>query len=265
MATHVSTTNPVRTDLRDNQGADQGAGLHPDARPAAAAPGPAVRRAPRAWALAGLGAGLASAATVVLTSSIDVVYRPEREGTIAGVGAELADHTTAMFAFHSAAVTGALLTLVFAAGLHRRLASALPGSMLPLLAFSGLAGTAVVSLLGSGLNTEVMVGLASGMTLDDPTAAAYNHWIGTIPWVAVATGLAGVALFAAARQGAVPAWIGRTGLVLGGLTLLAGISPMQYMAVLPATIWLLATGIGFAVGDRAHRTGQGPAASTMAR
>ncbi|MFN8077566.1 MAG: hypothetical protein U0Q15_19390 [Kineosporiaceae bacterium] len=248
MATRVSTTAPARTDV--------------DAVPATLAAPPVVRRPARAWALAGVGAGLASAATVVLTSSIDTVYQPGREGDISGVGVALADHVPAMFAFHSVAVAGALLTLVFAAGLHRLLASRLPGSMLPLLAFAGLAGTAVVSILGSGLDTELMVGMASGMKVDDPTAAAYNHWIGTIPWVAVLSGLAGVALFGAARQGAAPRWLGLAGIVLGGLTLLVGTSPLQYLAIVPATLWMLVTSIGLLVGDRADA---GAPTTTMAR
>jgi hypothetical protein len=38
--------------------------------------------------------------------------------------------------------------------------------------------------------------------------------------------------------------------VLGGLTLLLGISPLQYMAGFVGPLWLLVAAIGFAAGDR---------------
>ena len=81
----------------------------------------------------------------------------------------------------------------------------------------------------------------------------YNHWIGTIPWLWTLAGLAGVALFAAFRRGGVPRWIGLVGLVLGGLTLLLGVSPLQYMAGMTGPLWLLVTSLGFAFGDKAYR------------
>ena len=60
-------------------------------------------------------------------------------------------------------------------------------------------------------------------------------------------------MFAVSRRGDVPRWLGLVGLVLGGLTLLVGILPVQYMAGLTGAIWVLVTAIGFTVGDRAHR------------
>jgi hypothetical protein len=143
--------------------------------------------------------------------------------------------------------------VVFAAGLFRRLRG-LAESIVPTVAFAGLFGTAVVSVLGTGLDTEFMMGVAQGEDLvPDSSASFYNNWIGTIPWVWVLAGLTGLALFSAYRQGAVPRWIGFVGLVLGGLTLLLGISPLQYMAGVTGVLWLLVTSIGFVVGDRKHR------------
>jgi hypothetical protein len=41
--------------------------------------------------------------------------------------------------------------------------------------------------------------------------------------------------------------------VLGGLTVLVGVLPVQYMAGATGVLWLLITAIGFAAGDKAHR------------
>ena len=234
--TTISTTRPARSDVTEEP---------------AAAP---VRRG-RLWALSGIGAGLAGIGTVVTSSGVDAVYNPDLVGDSEAIAAELATQTTSMLAFHTVTVLCALLTVVFAAGLHRRLAERLPlSSALPLVAFAGLLGTAVVSVLGSGLDTEFALGLGAGdgvVTAD--SAILYNHWVGTIPWVWVLAGLAGAAVFGAARQGAVPRWIGWVGLVLGGLTLLVGLSPLQYLAAAPGVLWLLVTATGFVLGDKAYR------------
>ena len=160
-----------------------------------------------------------------------------------------------MFAFHSITTLGAILMVVFAAGLFRRLRRGAGDSIAPTVAFAGLLGTAVVSVLGAGLDTEIMMALATGdqTTVPDSTAALYNNWIGTIPWVWVLAGLAGVAVYATSRLRVVPRWIGRVGLIMGGLAMLLGISPLEYMAGPVAALWLVVTSLGFLIGDRAHR------------
>ena len=236
MSTHVTTTNPVRTDVADVDRATA------DTRPPAS----------RSWAFAGIGAGLCGIGTLVTSSMVNAIYDPAIQGDQAAIAARLGEQVAPMFAFHTFTVVGAVLMLVFAAGLHRRISDALPGSSLAMLAFSGLVGTAFVSVMGSGLDTEFMLGIPDGYILDAP-AVMYNHWIGTIPWLWTLAGVTGLALFAAARRGGVPRWIGLVGLVLGGITLLAGASPFQYLAILPGALWLLATAIGVSLGDRAAR------------
>jgi hypothetical protein len=93
-----------------------------------------------------------------------------------------------------------------------------------------------------------------GPSIDPANTAFYNHWIGTIPWIWALAGLSGLAVFAAGRAAGVPRWIGYVGLVLGGLTLLLGISPLQYMAGMTGPLWLVVTAAGFAFGDRAFRS-----------
>ena len=106
-------------------------------------------------------------------------------------------------------------------------------SLAPLIAFAGLLGTSVVIVMGTGLDTEFISACrrrSDEQIVDPANAALFNHWIGTIPWIWVLAGLAGTGVYAVGRTGGVPRWIGRVGLVLGGITLLLGISPLQYMA-----------------------------------
>jgi hypothetical protein len=240
MSTHVATTNPVRTDVHV-----------PEQRPTTTA----RRSGSRLWALSGLGAGILGVATIATSSMVDVVYRDEFTGTTSGVAEALEAKTGVLFAFHSITTLGAVLMVVFAAGLFRRLRRGAGDSIAPTVAFAGLLGTAVVSVMGAGLDTEIMMALATGEqnTVPDPTAALYNNWIGTIPWVWVLAGLAGLAVHAAGRIGVVPRWIGRVGLVMGGAAVLLGISPLEYMAGPVAALWLVVTSLGFLIGDRAHR------------
>ncbi|MFB9730937.1 hypothetical protein [Ornithinimicrobium kibberense] len=233
--TTITTTNPVRSDV-------------------AAEPAPTRLRQSRSWAVTGIGAALAGIGTIVTSSAISAVYDPSLT-TPEQVMAKLETQTGWMFAFHSVTALGAVLTIVFGAGLYRRLRATLPAdSSLPLVAFAGMLGTAVVSILGSGLDTEFMLSLATGDGAVAPTSAViYNHWTGTIPWLWTLAGLTGASLFVAARTHAVPRWLGRVGLVMGGLTLLLGISPFEYMAGPVAVLWLLVTAIGFTAGDKAFR------------
>lgn len=84
-------------------------------------------------------------------------------------------------------------------------------------------------------------------------ATFFGHWVGTIPWCWGLVGLSGVALYGAARGGAVPRWLGLVGLLGGGLTLLLGISPLQYMAGMVAPLGLIVIALGFLFGDKAYR------------
>jgi len=236
--TTVTTQNPVRSDLASTEA------------------GPGDHTTPsRLWAVAGLGAAALGAATIVTSSAAGVVYQDEfSHGSVDGLADALADKTGVLFAFHSITALGAVLMVVFGAGLFRRLRSVGEDSLAPVVALVGLAGTAVVSILGSGLDTEFMMAAGQDdVTVDDGSAAVYGHWIGTIPWLWTLVGLAGLAVFVAARAHAVPRWLGLVGLVLGGLTVLLGVSPLEYMAGTTGVLWLLVTALGFTLGDKAYR------------
>ena len=240
MTTHVTTRNPVRSDLEVATANES------------SAPTPAPRPS-RTWALAGVGAGLAGIVSIIASGMVGSVYDEDLIGDSSAIAADLADKTVPILAFHTAALVSAVLLLVFAAGLQRRLRARLGGEHLaPAVAFAGLVGTAVVCVLGTGLDTE-FVAVTDQEFINPASAAMFNHWVGTIPWCWVLAGVAALGVYVAGRAGAVPRWIGRTSLVLGGLTVLAGISPLQYMAGLTGPLWLLVVAIGFAAGDKAFR------------
>ncbi|MDN4171441.1 hypothetical protein QWY28_00640 [Nocardioides sp. SOB77] len=250
--TTTTTTRPARTDLRnaDRPSSTTHAGTAHDGT---AHDGTA--RPSRHWALAGIGAGATGVAAIVASGLVDAVYDPRIQGDAAAIADKLATQREAAFVFHTVALLSAVLLVVFAAGLLRRLRHRVGGdSLLPIVAFAGLAGTAVVQVIGTSLDTEFLFGLPQQDVLVDSNVVMYGHFIGTVPWCWVLAGLAGLALHLAGRAGAVPRWVGRVGLVLGGLTLLAGISPLQYLAGMVGPLWLLVTALGFALGDKAYRS-----------
>ena len=160
-----------------------------------------------------------------------------------------------MLAFHTFAMVGAVLLVVFAAGLFRRLqATAVAGSIAPLIAFAGAARHRDRHRDRQRSRHRVHLRPVRGEPVDPANAALFNHWIGTIPWIWALAGLAGLAVFTVSRTAGVPRWIGRVGLILGGLTLLLGVSPLQYMAGMTGPLWLLVTALGFCLGDRAYRS-----------
>jgi len=235
----ITTHHPARDDVRGH---------------GRSASTPAASRN-RLWSLAGIGAGLAGFGILASTTAVNGVYDQDLAGHPQQIADKIAGQTGAMFAFHSIAVIGALLLVVFGAGLFARLRAVAADSMAPVVALAGILGTAVVVIMGSGLDTEFMMSLSQDQdAVDIYNTALYNHWIGTIPWVWVLAGLAGLATYAVSRRGGVPRWIGRVGLVLGGLTVLLGVSPLEYMAGATGALMVLVTAIGFTVGDKQFRT-----------
>lgn len=209
---------------------------------------------PTRWALAGLLAGVAGIGTVVTSSMVNAVYDPDLQGNAEAISERLSDLRPQMLAFHTFTMVSAVLMIVFAAGLYRRLkATAARDSVLPLVAFSGVLITSVMLIVGSGLDTEFIFGAGDPDMVVPEAATFYNHWIGTVPWCWGLLGLSGICLFGLARAGGLPKWLGLVGLVGGGLTLLLGISPLQYMAGMTGPIGLVVIALGFLAGDKAFR------------
>lgn len=249
MTTH--DTSPTTAGRAPGAGAAAGGGT--GATQAAPPPAPAtrVRPQPRGWALAGIAAGVTGLVGIQASMALGVNWE-ETAGDADAIIADLSGRTGALLVFHTATIVSALLAVVFAAGLSRRLSQQAPaGSLLPPVAGAGLLLVAVAGLLGSGLDTQFMFGFADVDLIVPESGAFFSDWIATIPWLWVGAGLSGVSVAVAAlRHAAAPRWLGWVGAVLGGLTLLLGISPLQYMAGFTGPLWLLVTAIGFAAGDR---------------
>jgi hypothetical protein len=194
----------------------------------------------KGWVYAGIGAGLAGIAAVIGSSMAGAVYDEKLAGDADGIVAKLADQTVPILVMHTGAMLCAVLLLVFAAGLRRKLAEATPhGSLLPQVAASGLMLVSVALLMGSALTTEFVFGVQDPDLLVPETAVFFGHWIGTVPWLWVGAGVAALALGISGRRfGAVAPWLAWTSLVLGGLTTVLGISPLQYMAGMMGPLWL---------------------------
>jgi len=211
-------------------------------------------RGSSSWAVAGIIAGIGSFASVFLSMMLSPDYIPGSVMTPERMDAEYVGNQPVMVAFHIATVVSALLVVVFAAGLHRRLRQGpVQDALAPMVAFAGLLLLAAAQVLGSGLDTEFLFGVGDSAINLPSDIGLYSHWVATIPWLWVGGGLAALAVGAARRSAAVPRWIQVTSFVLGGLTVLIGISPLQYMSALPGTIWMVVVATGFVLGDRIHR------------
>jgi hypothetical protein len=198
------------------------------------------------WVYAGVGAGLAGVVTVVGSSMANAIYDPDLAGDPMGLTEKLGEQTWALLLFHTASMVAALLVVVFGAGLRRHLAQRMPeGSLAPQVAGTGLVLVAVTLLMGSALDTEFIFGVQEPALLVPETAVFYGHWVATVPWVWAGAGLAALAVAHAGRRfGAVPGWLTWVSLVLGGLTTLLAISPLQYTAGVTGPLWLTITAVG---------------------
>ncbi len=200
----------------------------------------------RGWAYAGVGAGLAGIACIVGSTMAGAVYDKAIAGDPGAIVDKLAEQTAPILVMHTGAMLSALLLLVFAAGLRRRLMASTPeGSLLPQVASYGLLLVSVALLMGSGLTTEFVFGVQDANQLVPESAVFFGHWIGTIPWLWVGAGVAALAVGIAGRKfRAVPGWLTWTSLVLGALTVFLGVSPLQYMAGATGPLWLTIAAIG---------------------
>ena len=146
----------------------------------------------RGWIYSGVGAGLAGILTVVGSSFANAVYDEQLAGDAEGITLRLAEQTAPILVFHTASMACALLLLVFAAGLRRRLTQVTPaGSLLPQVAGSGLMLVSVALMMGSALTTEFVFGVKDPELLVPETAAMFGHWINTVPWVWAGAGVFG--------------------------------------------------------------------------
>ena len=221
-----------------------------DTTTAAATPTPATRTK-RGWAVVGVLAGVTAVASIQISTMASPVYDQANPPTAEWIAEQLSTKVPVLIGFHLTTTIAALLLMIFAAGLKRRLDAQAPAdSLLPAVSAIGLVITSAILIMGAGLNTEFIFGLATPGMIPATDVSMYSHWVATISWLWVAAGVSAIALGLAAVRGAAPRWIGVVSLVLGGLTVLLGVSPLQYMAGFTGPIWLLVVALGFALGDR---------------
>ena len=82
----------------------------------------------RTWALAGLGAGVAGVVGIQASLGIDAVYDKKYAGDADKIADRLGDVVPQLLVLHFGMVIAALLMLVFAAGLRRRLSAQAPSA-----------------------------------------------------------------------------------------------------------------------------------------
>jgi hypothetical protein len=211
---------------------------------------PAARRV--GWTAAGVLAGVAGVVGIQASGGVTAVYEEQIAGNPVAIAERLTDQRTTILVEHFGFAIAALALLVFAAGLARLLTDRLErGSVLPGVAAGGLVVTSAVCLLGTGLTTELVFGLSERDQMVPEFAVVAAHWLGTIPWLWAAAGVSALAVAVASlRHGAVPRWLGWVSVVLGGLTALFGMSPLQYMAGFTGPVWVLVCAIGLWVSGR---------------
>lgn len=108
-----------------------------------------------AWAVAGVGAGLAGMASIWLSMSVSPAYDPANPPTAERILQHLGGMVPNLLGFHVTTVLAAVLLLPFTAGLFRRLSGQAPaGSLHAGVAALGLVVVSAVLVLGSGLNTS---------------------------------------------------------------------------------------------------------------
>ena len=206
-----------------------------------------------AWAWSGVVAGLCGIVTFIVSPTLVSEWTDEIMADNELLAAELVGSEAKVWVTQVLTSLAAILLVVFGAGLRRRLAAQEPvGSLLPNVAFGGTLLTATMCLVGGGISTELYWSLAEGAGATDPdTLAAQLGIFNTMLWVWAAMGLtAGAVAIAALRHGSVQRWIGWVSAVLTALIVVTQVVPMQYMALVPASLWLVIAGIGLARRER---------------
>ena len=218
---------------------------------------PSVENAPlavrqsRIWAVCGIGAGLLGLVGFFMAGGVGVDTEALADNQL--VAEAVTDAAAWVWAYQVVTVATAILVAVFAAGLFRKLSQQGPAqSLCPMLAVSGLLLVSAMSLVGGGICTEMFWGLTRDTAeLDADTVAAQMAILNTMGWVWAGAGLAaGAVAVAGLRHGAVSRALGVGSVVAAGLIALTNLVPLQYMALVPGSLWLVGAGISFARAEQ---------------
>jgi hypothetical protein len=210
---------------------------------------PAARKG---WARAGLLSGIGALTFFIGPASM---LSPSKDSYAENVDvlADLEGKAPWVWAFQTSGVALAILLVIFAVGLRRRLAGQEPaGSLVPDLAALGLILMSVMTLVGTGISTEMFHALRHTDEVDPDTVSAQLAIYNTMAWVWAGGMLTTGAIVAAARHGSVSRRLGRFAAVMTGLVALTQILPFQYLAVLPMAIFLIVVGTSMLRTESAH-------------
>ncbi|WP_148288617.1 hypothetical protein [Ilumatobacter nonamiensis] len=205
----------------------------------------------RRWAVCGIAAGVLGLAQFALTGGLGVDTEALADNQL--VAEQITDAAPWVWLYQVTGVLTAVLVAVFAAGLFRKLSQQAPAdSLIPMLSVSGLLLVSSMSLVGSGICTEMFWGLTQDSAdLDPDTLAAQLAIFNTMGWVWAGAGLtAGAVAVAGLRHGAVGRGLAIGSAVAASLIGLVNLVPLQYLALLPGALWLIGAGIGFARSER---------------
>ncbi len=214
---------------------------------AAVPPPAAAPPAGRGWALSGVAGGLAGLAGLFGAAQLTAPGLGLHADNVA-FAAALAGRAPYVWAFQVVCVVAAIGIAVFAAGLRRHLIAQEPAdSLVPALAVAGLGLVVVMLTVGGGIATELYWALDDG-TWDPDTVRGYIGLYDTMAWV---WGGAGLTAAAVAAGGLRNGTVGRPFAVFSAVlaVLIAGtqIAPVQYIALVPAALWIVAAGVRFAI------------------
>jgi hypothetical protein len=126
------------------------------------------------------------------------------------------------------------------------------GSLVPDLSAVGLILMAVMTLVGTGISTEMFHALRHTDEVDPDTIAGHLALYNTMAWVWAGGLLTTGAIVAAARHGSVSRRLGRFAAVMTALVALTQILPFQYLAVLPMAIFLIVVGTSMLRTEAGH-------------
>ena len=216
-----------------------------------AAPAPARKR--RGWAYAGLLGGIGSFVFFLGPASM-LSPSTDSYSDNAKVLAELDGKAGWVWAFQTLGVALAMLLVIFALGLRRRLAGQEPaGSLVPDLAGLGLILMAIMTLVGTGISTEMFHALRHTDDVDPDTVSSHLAIYNTLAWVWAGGILTtGAMAIAGLRHGSVSRRFGRFAAVMTVLVGLTQVLPFQYLAVLPMAIFLVVCGVSMVRTESAN-------------
>ncbi|RIV41181.1 hypothetical protein [Micromonospora radicis] len=226
--------------------------MYPAPTPAGPTDGapPQPVRPRRAWALTGALGGLVGLVGIFATATLTAPaeqFRADNADYVAAV----ADRTGYVWAHQVVTVVAIVCLAVFAAGLRRYLAAQEPAdSLVPAVATTGIGLVLVGLLVGGGISTELFFALGAADQYDPDVIAPQLTIVATMAWLWGGIGLTAAAVAVGGfRHGSVSRWFAVFSAVVAGLVAATQLTPVQYIALVPAGIWTVVAGLALAFGQ----------------